>query len=133
MGSGVSGLTPKSNAKGTRSENIRLLPALEDGKTVTKARKDDAMYALTEATSNLNYRPAPENDRFSGFSDREWYLAEVKKYGTTRIIKDKDSNDWITTTYGTMNGKSGYFGLNVRTGEMISSELAEKLYHKSRA
>lgn len=112
--------------------NRSLLPALDNNK-VTKVRKDDAMYALLDATGGTTGRPPAERDTYSGQSDRDWYLAEAKKYGTVRMIKDKETNDWITTTYGRMNGVSGYYGLNVRTGQMISSSKAEELYHRSRA
>ena len=106
-----------------------MLPA-EDG-AIGKKRKDDAMYALLKETSNLNYRPA--NDEYSYQSDKQWYLAEAKKYGTVRMIKDKETNDWVTTTYGTINGKTDYYGLDVNTGKMIAPEKAMELYHKSHA
>lgn len=121
-----------SSAGGASSTSRSLLPALETDK-VTKTRKDDAMYALMQATGNATGRPSTDRDRFSSDSDRDWYLAEAKKNGTVRIIKDKTTNDWITTTYGRVNGVLGYYGLNVRTGEMISSSEAERLYHRSRA
>lgn len=114
------------------STSRNLLPALGDEK-VTKSRKDDAMYALMQATGNATGRPSSDRDTFRGDSDRDWYLAEARKNGTVRMIKDKETNDWITTTYGRMNGVLGYYGLNVRTGEMISSSEAERLYHRSRA
>ena len=112
--------------------NRSLLPALDNNK-VTKARKDDAMYALMQATGKATGRPSPDRDTFRGDSDKDWYLAEARKNGTVRMIKDKETKYWITTTYGRMNGVLGYYGLNVRTGEMISSSEAERLYHRSRA
>ena len=121
---GASGSTSSPNSGGFDMSS-QVLPAIDRGKPITVARKNEAMYELGKIADNLTSYDGPRKE--------EWQLAELKKYGTVRITKDKQLNDWITTTYGTINGKSGYYGLNVRTGKMVSSADAERIYHRSRA
>ncbi len=108
-----------------------LLPPLPENGKVTKRRKDEVMYALAKATENTIANPSDK--WYSPEHDMEWQLAEIRKYGKVRICKEKVSGQWMVTTYGRLNGTSGYYGVNANTGEMISSELAQELYHKSRA
>ncbi len=108
-----------------------LLGPLKDNERVTKTRKDRAMYALAKLTENTMERP--KEDPWAFQSEEEWQLANIRKYGTVRIIKDKETSHWITTTFGRIDGNLYYYGLDVNTGEMIANDKAKELYHRSRA
>ena len=108
---------------------MQLFKGLKDGEKLTKRRKDDAMYALAMFTGNLTEQP--ENQRWQ--AEREWQLAELRKFGKVRAYKDKTTNHTIITTYGTVDGVADYYGVNANTGETIESSKAKELYHKSRA
>lgn len=111
-------------------DRYSLLYPLPEGAKVTRSRKEEAMYALIEYTGHADF-PRPANDKYKGSSDKEWYLAEARKYGTVRIIKH--SGHWIATAYGTVNSIRDYYGVDVNTGKLINNELAKTLYHKSKA
>lgn len=107
-----------------------LLPPLHQGAKVTKKRKDEAMYKLAKLTGHIIKNPSDK--WYSPEHDMEWQLAEIRKYGTVRICKDKDSKHWITTTYGTASKGTGYHGVDVNTGEFIATDKAKIFYHSSR-
>ncbi len=114
------------------AEKILLTP-LKEGEKVTSKRKDAAMLALAKEADSLTKRPDKENDPWAFMDEDAWQLAEMRKWGTVRTIKDKKTKEWFVTTYGRINDVSGYYGLNVNTGEMISQEMAFNFYHNSRA
>ena len=108
---------------------MKLFEGLKDGERLTKSRKDDAMYALASYTNNLSKQPETEKWQ----AEKDWQLAELRKHGTVRTFKDKTSNHTIVTTFGTVDGESGYYGVDANTGEMIGSSQAMEIYYKSRA
>ena len=108
-----------------------LLPPLNDNAKVTRSRKDEAMYILAKLAGNIIANPSDK--WYSPEHDKEWQLAEIRKYGKVRICKDKLSKHWMVTTYGTIDNIPGYFGADINTGEMISQDAAREFYHKSRA
>lgn len=113
------------------SDKQILLPPLPENGKVTKARKDEAIYILAKMTENTITNPSDK--WYSPEHDKEWQLAEIRKYGTVRICKDKASGHWIVTTYGQIEKISGYYGADINTGEMISQDAAQEFYHRSRA
>ena len=108
-----------------------LLPPLPENSKVNKARKNEAMYILAKMTGNTIANPYDK--WYSPEHDKEWQLAEIRKYGTVRICKDKTSGHWMVTTYGQINNVSGYFGADINTGVMIPQDIAQEFYHKARA
>ena len=108
---------------------MQLFNGLKEGEKLTKARKDDAMYALASYADKLSKQPESETWQ----AERDWQLAELRKFGTVRAYKDKTTNHTIITTYGTVDGVADYYGVNANTGETIESSKAMELYHKSKA
>lgn len=109
-----------------------IITPLKEGEKVTQKRKREAMLALARLDELRIRRPKPEDDAWTHLKDDDWYIAVFKKFGYVRMIKDKRSLHWVTTTYGRINGKSDYYGLDVNTGEMIPQKDAYRLYHMSR-
>ena len=109
-----------------------LLTPLKDGERVTEKRKFEAALALATKADRLMVRPEPKDDPWSFMPDNAWQIAELRKYDTVRIIKDKTSKCWILTIYGSVDGVMGYHGLNINTGEMIPQTQAEMLYSSSK-
>ena len=109
-----------------------LMPAMSGAK-MTRQRKEDIAYELAKITDNLTKRPSADKDNWAHQDDKTWQLGEIRKYDKVHIAKPtKGGQDYIATVYGTKDGKRGYYGVNIRTGEWIDDEeLVKKIYYKS--
>jgi len=108
---------------------MQLFEGLKEGEKLTKTKKDGAMYALASYADKLTKQPESETWQ----AERDWQLAELRKFGTVRAYKDKATKHTIMTTYGTVDGVTDYYGVDVNTGETIDNDKAMELYHKSKA
>lgn len=88
----------------------------------SRKMRNEAIYDLAVITDRV---PNPNESK-------DWNLAEIKKYSTVREYIDKSNGtEYIYTTYGTMHGKTDYYGLKASTREVLSGEEAKDIYMKS--